>query len=558
MKRTLFFTMVICAVLASSCSTNGNDTKLLAVKSNDLWGYVDNSGTFVINPQFENAYPFFNGLARVESDGKVGYIASDGKYVVQPQYQAGSDFSEGYAFVVTDNSYPICINTKGEEVFTLKGAEFVSNFSDGLAMYKIDSGKIGYVDTKGNTAIAPRFDRASDFSEGLASVQMGEKWGFVNKEGNIVIPCQFSYARDFHEGLAAISNGKSYGFINLKGEYVINPQFESVEDFSEGLALFSNGKLTGYINKDGKYVINPQFEDGESFFNGLAAIRMGDMYGYIDKEGKTVINPQFDEVSSFYGNLAMVKSNDMVGFIDKKGKYVINPQFNRASFYTEAAGNIFSTYYDVSDFVNKLLGSDKSLGSVIMSSFKQGSTLKTIAGSKYFSSASVSNRTTLEYRDGEGEPWGFMGDVEFGSIIFGFSDEVYETYYDYYYYESNKTYKWDAPLNCINCVFYLRGKSSGKGSSLASAIANQLKSKQYLSDVKTMNESYCGYSDKHKFGIIINYDEFNLIFTVYTVGEKEFNEIISEESYSNTNSYSSIHVDEAEEAEEAEEVAYAI
>ena len=73
-----------------------------------------------------------------------------------------------------------------------------------------------------------------------------------------------------------------------------------------------------------------------------------------------------------------------------------------------------------------------------------------------------------------------------------------------------------------------------------------------------MNENYCGYSDKHKFGIIINYDEFNLIFTVYTVGEKEFNEIISEESYSNTNSYSSIHVDEAEEVEEVEEVAYTI
>ena len=540
MKKPLFFTMVICAVLASSCSTNGNDTKLLAVESNDLWGYVDNSGTFVINPQFENAYPFFNGLARVESDGKVGYIATDGKYVVQPQYQAGSDFSEGYAFVVTDNSYPVCINTKGKDMFTLKGTEFVSNFREGLAMYKNESGKIGYVDTKGNSVISPRFDRASDFSEGLASVQMGEKWGFINKEGNIVIPCQFSYARNFHEGLAAISNGRSYGFINLKGEYVINPQFESVEDFSGGLALFSNGKLTGFINKDGKYVINPQFEDGESFFNGLAVIRMGDMYGYIDKDGKTVINPQFDQAWPFYGNLAMVKSNELVGFIDKKGKYVINPQFNQASFYTEALGNIYSTYYDVSDFVNKLLGTDKSLGGVILSSFKQGSTLKTIAESKYFSSASVSNQTTLEYRDGE--PWGFIGDVEFKTIIFGFSDMVYETYYDYYYYESNKTYKWSTPLNCIKCKFYLRGKSSGKGSALASAIANQLKGKQYLSDIKTINESLCGYSNKHKYGIIINYDEYNLIFSVYTVGEKEFNEIISEESEIITNSNSSVSV----------------
>lgn len=547
MKRTLFFAMIICAVLSSSCTNKENNPKLLAVKSNDLWGYVDNKGTFVINPQFENAHPFFNGLARVVSDGKVGYIDSDGKYLVQPQFQDGSDFSEGYAFVVTDNSYPICINTKGKEVFTLKGAEVVSNFSEGFAMYKNESGKFGYVDTKGNSAITPRFDRASDFSEGLAAVQLGEKWGFIDKEGNIVIPSQFSYARDFHEGLAAISNGKTYGFVNSKGEYVINPQFESVEDFSEGMALFSNGKLTGFINKEGKYVINPQFEEGEPFFNGLAAIRMGDMYGYIDKDGKTVINPQFDEAWPFYGNLAMVKSNELVGFIDKKGKYIINPQFNQASFYTEAAGNIYSTYYDVSDFVNKMLGTDKSLGGVILSSFKHGSTLKTVAESKSFGSASVSTRTTLEYRDHE--PWGFMGDVELGTILFGFSDEVYETYYDYYYYESNKTYKWNTPLNFIKCNFYLRGKASGKGSALSSAIANQLKDQQYLQDVKTSNESFWGYSNKHKYGIFINYDEYNrLSFTVYTVGEKEFYEIISDEPLIISNSnHSEYDVDETVE-----------
>ena len=45
----------------------------------------------------------------------------------------------------------------------------------------------GYIDKKGNFIIPPNFDHASSFSEGLASVQINEKWGYVNKKGAFVI-----------------------------------------------------------------------------------------------------------------------------------------------------------------------------------------------------------------------------------------------------------------------------------------------------------------------------------------------------------------------------------
>ena len=42
----------------------------------DLWGFIDYSGQWVIQPQFEDAWSFYEGLAPVMLEGKWGYIAN--------------------------------------------------------------------------------------------------------------------------------------------------------------------------------------------------------------------------------------------------------------------------------------------------------------------------------------------------------------------------------------------------------------------------------------------------------------------------------------------------
>jgi hypothetical protein len=47
-------------------------------------GYIDKTGRFVIRPQFDLAYSFSGGLARVEINGRVGYINKEGDFVWKP------------------------------------------------------------------------------------------------------------------------------------------------------------------------------------------------------------------------------------------------------------------------------------------------------------------------------------------------------------------------------------------------------------------------------------------------------------------------------------------
>src|SRR5947209_9144782 len=77
------------------------------------WGYVDKSGNIVIRPQFDDAFKFSDGLARVKIknkqsyidkyntsvDGLEGYIDRTGKFLIAPQFTYANDFSEGLARV---------------------------------------------------------------------------------------------------------------------------------------------------------------------------------------------------------------------------------------------------------------------------------------------------------------------------------------------------------------------------------------------------------------------------------------------------------------------------
>lgn len=522
---------IVCLFLAttilSSCNKNA-DEKIIPVQSGDKWGFINLKGSFVINPQFDNADCFQDGLSRVSSNGLIGYIDKKGQYVIRPQYINGTSFSEGMAFVVTDNSYPTCINNKGEVVFVLKQQCTVFTFCNGLARYKTEDERYGFVNTQGELAIPARFEYAGDFHDGLAEVKMivgNESYsGFIDTKGELVINCQFNDASSFHDGLAAVSNGKMYGFINKKGEYTINPQFETVDDFSEGIAAFDNGKMYGFIDKNGTYVINPQFDDADEFRDGLAAVESGKLFGYIDKSGKYVINPQFDYACGFKNGLAAVRSNEKWGLIDKKGKYVVNPQFDNIRTKNGYYDCVKSTYYDANAFVSQLFGTGESLGNVLINSLNEKITLKQVAENKHFSSADIEDRTSLSYF-GSDDEWHFDGEIQFSGITFHFSEPIYETYYDYYYNNSSKSFQWGAKLAYATASFSLHGNAIGKGAAITSTSLEKIKSVLTVTDEKTFEQGVCGFIADKKNGIILSYDNNRFFVVVTTIGKAEFDRL---------------------------------
>ncbi|HBB30326.1 MAG TPA: hypothetical protein DDZ80_11895 [Cyanobacteria bacterium UBA8803] len=260
------------------------------VKMGDKWGYKDETGQVVIQPQFDKAEKFSEGLAEVKLGAKYGYIDQTGRVVIKPQFDK------------------------------------VWSFSEGQARVKIDD-RSTYIDKMGNIL----FDEASSFCEGLARVKIGDRYGYIDKLGQLTIQPQFDKAWNFSEGLAVVKIGDRYGYINKKGNLIGAPQFDKAWSFSEGLALVTIGEKSGYIDKTGQ-VVSQLFDEVMSFCEGLAAVKIGDKWGYIDKTAQLVIPPQFSQAGNFSGGKASVEIKnkllgllpigEQVGYIGKTGQFI--------------------------------------------------------------------------------------------------------------------------------------------------------------------------------------------------------------------------------------------
>ena len=170
------------------------------------------------------------------------------------------------------------------------------------------NGKWGFRNGSGTFVIAPQFDWASHFSEGLAAVMVGKKYGFIDETGGFVIKTQYTEVGDFSEGLARVRIGgatvyptgasltnrkdNNWQYIDKLGNTVFKIRANDLGDFSEGLAsasvIKSRALYCGYIDKQGRWVIAPQFDICKPFSHGTGKTLLNGKYRLIDKQGNFI------------------------------------------------------------------------------------------------------------------------------------------------------------------------------------------------------------------------------------------------------------------------------
>lgn len=124
---------------------------------------------------------FSEGLMKIPvetNEGiKYGFAEKSGKWKIQPTYELADDFHEGLALVFTDRYYKF-IDQSGKTIIEVKDI-YVQNPETKVIFKAIPHPHIGH------------------FSHGYCKVNDGAKWGFLDKEGKVAIEPQFEDLKEF-------------------------------------------------------------------------------------------------------------------------------------------------------------------------------------------------------------------------------------------------------------------------------------------------------------------------------------------------------------------------
>jgi len=205
--------------------------------------------------------------------------------------------------------------------------DYAQDFSEGLAVVT-KNGLAGYINTTGEVVIPFQFVKAGNFSEGFAVVQTKEKgkYGYIDKNGELVIPCKFDFADSFSNGLAAVGNeiGKSrfyctLSYINTSGDiylgtdYVIDSYFLEETRFYDEFARISimvyDASTSSYVNSSHIFInrFGEAWQSFESetyvspFYEGIAELRIGNKGYFFNTKNEVLFDVNYysgDNVST--------------------------------------------------------------------------------------------------------------------------------------------------------------------------------------------------------------------------------------------------------------------
>ena len=189
-----------------------------------------------------------NQLYLIEDQGKYGFINSEGAIIINPIYNYARRFHEGVAWV---------------------------NLGGSKQSYDVIGGKWGFIDKKGEIVreIDLELVNLINFSEGLSWVMTGETkyngiWGIINIKGNWVLEPEYKFtqAHGFINGVSIVEANRKKGYVKNTGELLFEPQFDSVGAYSDGISWvnvgaeedydgFMVGGKWGLVDINGEYIV---------------------------------------------------------------------------------------------------------------------------------------------------------------------------------------------------------------------------------------------------------------------------------------------------------------
>jgi len=183
--------------------------------------------------------------------------------------------------------------------------------------------KWGFMDESGTVYIAPKYESAEPFYEGLAIVALDGKYGFIDKGGELIIDAIYDDAYRLNEGHAVVEIDEKWGLVNRNGEFVIQPIYDDLGNLTEGFCYYAEGDFYGYFDRKGIVRLKAEYSAAEDFQKGKAIVSRQDNFGLIDEFGTTSIPFLYERLLRYNDTLYAAFFDDLWGLLSDKGDTIV-------------------------------------------------------------------------------------------------------------------------------------------------------------------------------------------------------------------------------------------
>lgn len=287
-------------------------------------------------------------------EGKYGYINDDGTFVIEPIYDAAEEFKKGIAIVKKGGFYGF-VDKAGKLVKPI--AYQIPNLDRMPDVLLVKKGsKYGYFDYQGKELITCKYEAIAPYFHRFLRAKVNGKWGLISKNEAVLIDFQYDFLEsDNQKHDQTISSfryqkGSEIGWISVNGirriEQDIHNWAEKIEPINDSVYSVLVGSYFGLIDKNEQFIIPIRYGNKIVFDEkGRAIVKENGFWGMIDKEGKVIIPTIYNSQFTFDENqMACVSKDGKYGVIDVAGNVIVptiydNYIYTNYEYWTVKQGN---------------------------------------------------------------------------------------------------------------------------------------------------------------------------------------------------------------------------
>lgn len=293
----------------------------------------------ILNYEYEDIqYNVLGSIFVTKRNGKYGAVNQEGTTVLYPEYDN----------VYTGGMYLNALKDKDIFIFDLNGNKIetneVSKTKTENANYYITidkNNKYKVVDSKDNIIIDKDYTYIEYLPGDYFIVERDSKSGIIDSNGKSVIELKYdSISRINETDILQMETNKNIALYNLNMKEIVsmdNAIVKEVKDEKAYILLYSDTDFK-YLDRNGNILTSQNLFEN----NPLFAKNINGKWGFVDKEGNLKVQNDYELVTDFnkYG-FAGIKKDGKWGSINQNGEIVQEPTYDLKRNIPEFVGKYY-------------------------------------------------------------------------------------------------------------------------------------------------------------------------------------------------------------------------